>query len=219
MADTDLILAPQSIIAAAQEYTKAMYMPPEATSSVLRTLQAAQALKEMVANQLTLKPETKRQLLATKEAVNDQLLASVDEYVTANVFPYSFISIIKGAIYPMAQGLNLKMLADPRILRSIQLVSKEVITPTDKEGKGTNYIVRITKRATFANGETYEATGVADFLEISAKTKGATPAIVEMKAETRAERRCAMKALPLMGMIIEDSSDTENDKNEIASAF
>jgi hypothetical protein len=214
------LLATENIIKLAQEYTKQMSMPPEATSSVLRTLQAAQALKAMVQSQLALKPETKRKMLVTKEPISDQLLASIDEYCMANTFPYSFISIIQGKIYPMAQGLNLKMLADPRILRKMELVSKEVTTPIDKDGKTTNYIVRITKRATFANGEQYEATGVADYLEVVAKNKAATPAIVEMKAETRAERRCAMKALPLMGMVIEDSADVEGDKSEDAqSAF
>ena len=208
------LLATESIIKLAQQYTQQMSMPPEATSSVLRALQAAQALRDMVANQLALRPETKRKLLASKEAINDQLLESIDEYCKANIFPYSFISIIQGKIYPMAQGLNLKMLADPRILRKMELVSKEVITPTDKDGKTTNYIVRITKRATFANGEQYEATGVADYLEVVSRNKSATPAIVEMKAETRAERRCAMKALALMGMIIEDSADVEGDKEQ-----
>lgn len=217
---TDITLVPQNIITAAQEYTKAMSMPLEATASVLRTIQAARALQAMVQGQSQLKPETKRKMLVTKELISDQLLASIDEYCMANTFPYSFISIIQGKIYPMAQGLNLKMLADPRILRKMELLSKEVITPADKDGKTTNYIVRITKRATFANGEQYEATGVADYLEVVSKNKAATPAIVEMKAETRSERRCAIKALPLMGMVIEDSADVEGDKGEDAqSAF
>ncbi len=202
--NTDLaLLGSNNVIEAAKQYVQAMSMPAEATSSVLRTMQAAKALKEMVESQLKLKPETKRKMLVTKEAVGDMLLASIDEYVASNTFPYAYIAIIQGKIYPMALGLNFKMLADPRIFRGWELVSKEVVT-SEK-----NYVCRVTKRAIFANGETYEATGVADLIEVMQRNKAATPAIVEMKSETRAERRACLKALPLMGMIVEDSSDTE----------
>jgi hypothetical protein len=206
---TEIILVPENIITAAQEYTKQMSMPPEATASVLRTIQAAHALRAMVDSQHALEPATKRRLIASKAGITDQLLASIDAYCLANIFPYSFISVIEGQIYPMAQGLNLKLLADPRIFRGWEIVSKEILVIPDK-----NYICRIKAKGIFANGETYEATGVADSVQLLQRNKATTPALVELKAETRAKRRAAINALPLMGMIIEDSSDVEGEKSE-----
>ena len=217
------LLATENIIKLAQEYTKQMSMPPEATSSVLRALQAAQALRSMVDSQYKSNDDTKRRLIvhAPKESIGDALLKSIDNYCLTNIFPYSFVAIIDQKIYPMALGLNLKLLADPRIFRGWQIVTKETIITEGKEGKEGNYICRVTKRANFANGEFYESTGICDYRQlIAANTKNPGPALVEMKAETRAERRAALKALALMGMIIEDSTDVEGDKSEDAqSAF
>lgn len=207
------LLATSGIITAAQEYTKQMAMQPEAISSVLRTLQAYKSLKALVEAQSALDKEAKLRLIqrSKNEPIGDLLLKSIDGYCQANCFPYNFIAVINQNIYPMAQGLNLKLMADPRIFRSYQLVSKEIVV-TDK-----NYICRTTKRILFANGESYEETGVCDIVQLMARTSDKnppTPALVEMKAETRAERRCAIKALPLMGMVLEDSSDVSSESSE-----
>lgn len=211
-----LLLADTNIIHAAQEYTKQMSMPPEAISSVLRTLQAARVLREMVDSQSKADNETKRRLLvhSKNEPIGDALIKSVDSYCLANMFPYSFIAIIEQQIYPLASGLNLKLLADPRIFRGWQIVNKETITvPSEKPGEpNKNYICRITVRAIFANGDTSEGTGVCDIVELSQKRSKTppTPTNVELKAETRAKRRTALNIIPLAGIIIEDSSEVDS---------
>lgn len=188
------------LIEQARNYCDLMKFPEVAISAVLSTLSMYNNLKDIIEKQRRLPDEQRALLIDTKTRLAAPVLKIIDDFVERHGIPYDAMTWVEGKPYPKADGLRYKLAADPRVLKT------NVTIPIEAPSLNDNVIVGRECTIEFWNGQKFTRTGFADLNEIQARRahSQASPGFMAMIAETRSERRCALKALGLPTGVAEE---------------
>ena len=166
--EESIIPYPVAIIEQASKYCDLMHLPKEALSSVLRALDNHQKLKQIIAQQRKLPVEQRKALVNTKNPVADEPMRIIDEFVEMHMIPYTSVTWIEGQPYPKADGLRYKLMADPRVAKTVTTKILEAPKLIDEN----NMMVGYECVTEFWNGEKYYAVGSAISLYLSPSALG-----------------------------------------------
>jgi len=187
-----------------QEVTKSMALPPEAVLSVLKAREAYRKLESMVEEQRKLPDEARKKLVQSKSPLTDYGLKLVDDFVAVHRIPYSCMALIEGSPYPRAEGIRLRLQADPRIFKGYRL--EPLVIPNEASN---NALAVVRCFAEFWNGEVYEDIGACDYKEEEDRRRTKPPFVGQIveKAVTRAQRRVGIRALDIPTTVAEELQD------------
>lgn len=210
----NIIPYPTSVIQQAKNYCDLMHLSPEAVSAVLRALDNHSKLISIIKQQQSLPLDKRKALVDTKTPLADAPMQMIDDFVSMHLVPYTAMTWVEGHPYPKADGLRYKLMADTRIVRSVDTKPLEAPPLIDQNNMMVGYECTIE----FFNGEKYHAVGWADIAELQARRTrtNVSPGFMAMIAETRSKRRCILAALGLPTGVAEEV--TEGVEYEAASA-